>query len=312
MSVTPQLQELLNQIATLKITQLSIGFKPTQSNVREAFANAQRKYMTDIDYTVFALDDMIYNGKYPVPIRIYYPRLDAAFPIIVYLHGGGHMCGSITQYDGVVRKIAKITDHIVVAIDYRLSPEFAYPTGISDAKAVIKNLFTILDKRKVNYSNKSLCLMGDSAGGAMCASLVMDKDFIKSTNITHQVLLYPALDFTMSSKSFIEYKEGYFLEASKVAWYYEHYLQNNEDRRAISPLFGEFYSGMPKTLVIFADHDPLQDEAKQYYFNMKEVGASAILYKAEKVVHAFFSLEDLCKEECTKAYQQIKIFLLNR
>src|SRR5437016_842612 len=119
------IQKLLAQVEALKPILAAAGFKRNQLNVREGSSEAQRKFMTDIDHSVVAIDDVVYNGKYPIPIRIYHPRMDAILPVAFFMHGGGHVCGSVTDYDGVVRKIARSTEHIVISIEYRLSPEFA-------------------------------------------------------------------------------------------------------------------------------------------------------------------------------------------
>ena len=309
MSVAPKLQELLDQITEIKPKLAAIGFKRTQSNIREAFATAQRKYMTDIDYMVFALDDIVYNESYPVPVRIYIPRLDIDLPVAIFIHGGGHTAGSLSQYDGIARKLAKQTEHIIISIDYRLSPEFAYPTGLNDCKAVIRGLFAVLDERRIKYKDNGLTLIGDSAGGALCASITQDKKLVESAQITQQVLIYPSLDYTLSSQSIEKYAVGYYLEKATIEWYFSNYCQGKVDRRAMSPVYGEFHSTMPATLVVSGGYDPLQDEAKLYYNNMIKAGARAELLHLDNVIHAYLSLEDLCKDECARTYQEISKFL---
>lgn len=309
MSVAPKLQELLERITEVKPKLAAIGFKRTQANVREAFATAQRKYMTDIDYMIFALDDIVCNEGYPVPIRIYIPRLDIDLPLAIFIHGGGHTAGSLSQYDGVARKLAKQTGHIIVSIDYRLSPEFTYPTGLNDCKAAISGVYAVLDERRVKYKDNGLALIGDSAGGALCASITQDRKLLQSTPITRQVLIYPSLDYTLSSQSIEKYAVGYYLEKSTIEWYFSNYCPITVDRRTISPVYGEFHSAMPATLIVSAGYDPLQDEAKHYYDNMIKAGASAELLHIDNVIHAYLSLEDLCKDECARTYQEINNFL---
>lgn len=310
MGVSPQLQVLLDQISAVKKVLLAAGFKRTQTNIREAFANVQRIYMTDIDYTIFAVDDIVYNDKYPVAIRIYNPNPAIFLPVIAFIHGGGHTGGSVSQYDGVARKLAKLTNHIVISIDYRLSPEFAYPTGLNDCKTVLKRMFQVLDERNIKYADKNIKLVGDSAGGGLCASMSMDKAFSNATKITHQVLIYPSLDYSMSSDSFNRYITGYYLETATIDWYYNNYCQNNEDRKAISPLFIDPYPEMPKTLIITPHFDPLHDEAILYYEKIINSGGQAELLEFDNMIHAYLSLEDLCKEESLKTYQKINSFLV--
>lgn len=309
MAVAPKIREFLDQLEQVKKHLQSIGYKPNQSNTREALANVTRLHMTDYNMSVLTIDDIVMNGSYPVPIRIYHPNPQEKLPVAVFLHGGGHMCGSITVYDGIVRKIAATTKHIVVAVDYRLAPEFPYPTGLEDSKVAIRGVFKVLEERKISYTGRELSIIGDSGGGALCASIVMDKEFVAVEQIKKQILIYPSVDYTNSSVSFEKYGVGYFLEKSKMEWYFNNYFQNNEDRKAKSPIYGEFYSNMPKTLVFVASHDPLIAEGTSYYQNVINVGVDAELVKLEGLIHAYLMLENLCPEECAFTYQEISKFL---
>jgi len=309
MAVLPRIQELLDNAAILKQKLAAVNFKPNQSNTREALAIMTAKYMTDIDYAIFAIDDTVLNGFYPVPVRTYIPDLTRPLPVAVFMHGGGHMSGSVSVYDGIARKLARTTGHIVISVDYRLAPEFAYPTGLEDCKAVIRNAFTILNERKIQYSGKELVLIGDSAGGALCASISMDKEFVATHLINKQVLIYPSLDYTAVLPSTDKYGEGYLLEKEKMKFYFNSYLQNGIDPKRASPLHNEFYANMPKTLVVVAEYDPLHDEGILYQQYASQVGALAELFIVPGVIHAYLMLEDLCKEECNTTYQEIIQFL---
>lgn len=309
MELKPKIQEFLGQLDKLKSYLQTINYKVNQANSREGLANITRMHMTDFDISLFTVDDVIMNGNYPVPIRIYHPKPGHALPVAVFVHGGGHVCGSVAVYDGIVRKLTTHTQHIIVSIDYRLAPEFPYPTGLEDTKAAIRGIFKILDERKIIYSSREISLIGDSGGGAFCASIAMDKEFVAIEQIKSQVLIYPSTDYTLTSASVEKYGAGYLLDKDKVAWYFDCYFQNNEDRKKLSPLYGEFYANMPETLVIVASHDPLLAEGVSYYQSVINVGANAELVTIDGVVHAYLMLENLCKEECEFTYQEIAKFI---
>lgn len=309
MAVLAKIQELLDNAAILKQKLAAVNFKPNQANTREAMAIMTAKYMTDIDYSIFAIDDTILNGFYPVPVRTYVPDLTKPLPVAVFIHGGGHMAGSISVYDGIARKLAKKTGHIIVSVDYRLAPEFAYPTGLEDCKAVVLNLFKVLDERKISYTNKQLTLIGDSAGGALCASIAMDKEFVATNLITRQVLIYPSVDYSCSLPSTDKFAEGYLLEKAKMEFYFKSYIQNSINPKEISPLHNEFYANMPGTLVIVAENDPLHDEGVLYHQYLAQVGVNSELLEVPGVIHAYLMLENLCPDECSNTYQEIADFL---
>lgn len=305
----PKLKAFLDQVNVLAEHRKKSGFKVNQTNIRESLAFIAFSYMKESDQSILAIDDTILNDKYPIPIRIYMPPQAQNLPVMVYIHGGGHTCGSITVYDKVVRKTTRLTKHIIVSIDYRLSPEFAYPTALNDCKTVIKSIFNVLDGWKINYKDKNLSIMGDSAGGALTTSIVMDKDFTLQHNIKKQVLIYPSVDYTASSESYKKYDTGYLLEIQRMEWYFNNYLQNNEDKKSVSTLFCDFYPEMPETMVVVAEYDPLHDEGILYAEKVQETGVKSEFHDVKGVIHAFFLMEDLCMDACNDAYQKISNFL---
>jgi acetyl esterase len=310
MLVKPKINELLDKIKQLKPYLDSIGYKMNQTNARESLALMTFTYMTDYNKMLFSLDDVVMNGHYPVPVRIYHPQPGTALPVAIFVHGGGHMAGGIGVYDGIVRKLCESIKHIIVSVEYRLTPEFPYPTAIEDTMAAVRSVFKVLDERKMAYTNRDLTLIGDSAGGAICASIVMNEAFVVAEKIKKQVLIYPSVDYTLTSPSMETFGAGYLLEKTKVEWYFESYFQNNENRQAASPVYSHFYKNMPQTLVVVGSHDPLITEGISYYQNVLNAGAKAELLQIDGVVHAFLMLENLCPEECAKTYQEINYFLL--
>lgn len=311
MALVPAIQEFLQIVEQSKQRLLAQGFKMNQSNTREALANMTRNYVTNYPIDLRIIDDCIQNDGYPVPIRIYIPVNVGNEPLKVglFIHGGGHMCGSITVYDGIVRHLAQTTNTIIVSVDYRLSPEFAYPIGLNDCATVAVNLFTVLNEWQINYSARELILIGDSGGGAVCATLALDRELVHRANIVTQILVYPSLDYTLTSDGIAEFGVGYLLEKSKVSWYFDNYFQHGEDRKALSPVYGKFYPQHPRTLVITAEYDPLHSEGESYYSKLAATGVEAKLSKISGVIHAFLMLENLCKAECQETYRQVAEFI---
>lgn len=311
MALVPAIKEFLAMVEQNKLRLQAEGFKLNQSDAREALANMTRTYVTEYPKKLRTIDDTIDNEGYPVPLRIYLPESAANKPLQValFIHGGGHMCGSIIAYDGIIRHLAATTNLIVVAVDYRLAPEFAYPIGLNDCEIVSMNLFSVLDRRKINYASRNLILIGDSGGGAFCATLTLKREFVKCANITTLILIYPSLDYTLNSPGIAQFGEGYLLEKSKISWYFDNYFQHDEDRKAASPLYGSIYSEMPKTLIVVGEYDPLCYEGESYYSKLLEVGVATKLIKIPGVIHAYLMLENLCPQECRDTYNCIAEFI---
>jgi acetyl esterase len=300
----PWLEDFNQQVAVL----IENGFKPTAINAREGLANLTKGLVTDIPVIAWVQDDVVINDEYIVPVRIYHPAPEQALPVLVYYHGGGHMAGSITVYDPICRKLANATQHIVVAVDYRLAPECPYPAGVNDAYAVVKNVWTTLDSRQLQYQRK-LVIAGDSGGGALVATVSGQAQFDDTVNIAKQVMIYPSLDYTMDSDSMEQNALGYLLQKSKIAWYFDNYLQNNENRQRVSPLYGRFTPALPETLLFTAEFCPLRDDGVSYCKKAKAAGVQVEHMHFPDMIHTFMNMENLVKEECAQVYQTITRFL---
>ncbi len=54
-------------------------------------------------------------------------------PAIVYFHGGGWVSGDLDSHDALCRLLAAASRCLVVAVDYRLAPEYPFPAAVDDA-----------------------------------------------------------------------------------------------------------------------------------------------------------------------------------
>ena len=306
--VSAKLRPWLESLNILLAGLLADGFKPTPTNAREALANLTKGMVTDIPDIAWCQDDLIQGRGYDVPVRIYHPEPSMELPLLVYFHGGGHMAGSVTVYDPICRKMAHATQHIVVSVDYRLSPECPYPAAVNDAYHAVKEVWLTLKRRQLSFQRR-LSIAGDSAGGALCATVAHLAQFDSSIAIHRQAMIYPSLDCTMSFKSLQQNAVGYLLQKDKIAWYFDNYFQHSENRKTVSPLYMEFSQQLPESLVITAEFCPLRDEGFAYIEKIRQVGVEAEHLHFDDMIHAFLNLENLVKEECDTVYLRIAEFL---
>jgi acetyl esterase/lipase len=308
--VSVELRQWLDQYNPMMADLVAKGFKATPTNAREGLAALTFGLVTERPEIAWVQDDLVASGAcgYAVPVRIYHPAPEAELPVLIYYHGGGHMAGSVSVYDPICRKLAQATGHIVVSVDYRLSPECPYPAGLTDAVQVAKNLWTTLEGRKLNHQRR-LAIAGDSGGGALCASVAHLTQFDAGVEIRRQVLIYPSLDYTMSSPSVAENGTGYLLEKERIAWYFDNYFQQCEDRKRASPLFMEYTAALPETLVVTAQFCPLRDEGAAYAAQVKAAGPYVEHLHLDDMIHAFMNMENLAKKACATVYRRTAEFL---
>lgn len=285
------------------------GYRLTATSAREVLDAITHRFVTAVPEVALVRDELIPGPDYRVPVRVYHPQPAQALPVALFIHGGGHVSGSVSLYDPICRKLALASGRIVVSIEYRLAPECPYPAGLKDAMASVKRVFPLLERLALQFTPR-VALIGDSGGGALCATVAHLSQHDAGVEIDRQVLIYPSLDYTLSHPSVTENGQGYLLERERILWLFDAYLQNAENRRAVSPLFMEIGPRYPPTLIIAAEFDPLRDEAIAYAERLQQQGiAPTQLLRMPGLIHAFLNLEDLVPDACRQAYAAIGDFL---
>jgi len=213
--------------------------------------------------------------------------------IIIYVHGGGWVLGSVNSYTNFCKELSDKTKKMVLLIDYRLAPEYKYPAGLNDCYDVIKLIMDNIDKLDINY--KDICLMGDSAGANLVASVSLKASKTKEIKIYKQILIYPSLQSDYSNetkyKSVITKGKDYFFTQSKLEEYISLYVKNSNDLKDpyAFPLNKKIITSQPKTLIITADNDPLRDEGKKYAKRLKFWLNDVKYFNFEGAMHGFLT-----------------------
>lgn len=226
-----------------------------------------------------------------VPVRISVP-VNPQPGALVYLHGGGWVIGTLDTFDNVCRSLANRTRMTVVAVDYRLAPEHPYPAALEDIESV---LHWIGRGGAGEFAQTGpLVVAGDSAGGNLAASIGLRARGRNGRSIDALVLIYPITDATMSTESMNEFGDGLYLTADAMQWYWRCYLQDrmaSRDHRA--SVLHEPLNGLPPTLVITAEFDPLRDEGEAFAARLAVAGNSVALRRFDGMIHGFFRFTGL-------------------
>lgn len=249
------------------------------------------------------LDVKIYNEDYEVPVRLYFPNEQAmekginkghSYAVLLFFHGGGWVTDSVENYDRVCSQMVQSTGQIVVSVEYRLAPEYPFPTGLMDCYTAAKALYT--NRFILNTEPEKITIVGDSAGGNLAAAVSLmarDKgEFMPN----RQILIYPALNncYTEESpyRSVKENGEDYLLTAVKMENYISLYQRSPEDRDNpyFSPLQEKNLKDLPDTLILTAEFDPLRDEGEEYARRLQEAGNNVELHRIPGALHGFFAL----------------------
>ncbi|MEM7465885.1 MAG: alpha/beta hydrolase [Pseudomonadota bacterium] len=225
----------------------------------------------------------------PLALRIYTPPSGGEHGALVFFHGGGWAVGDLDTHDHVCRYLCGHADIVVIAVDYRLAPEHSFPNAIDDCEFATR--WTFDNVARLGIKPDCIGVGGDSAGGnlaAACCFAFRDT----ALELRHQLLIYPACDFTATHPSMAENGEGYLLTTNAMHQFTNWYLPNADEQRNFraSPQLATSHAGLPSATIITAGYDPLRDEGLCYAETLKEAGVPVESLCYEGMVHGFLRM----------------------
>jgi len=223
--------------------------------------------------------------------RLYRPAgAPAKSPLLVFYHGGGFVLGGLDSHDAAVREVADRLGAVVLAIDYRLSPEHRAPAAIEDAFDAYQWARAHADELGVDAARVGAG--GDSAGGNLTAALAHVCKDRGAPQPVVQWLLYPATDLTCSFPSHRLFAAGFVLESKRIDWYLDQYTRSRADRTdpLISPHYRTDFAGLAPAVILTAGFDPLRDEARAYADKLEAAGVPVDYTCARTLVHGFLNM----------------------
>lgn len=246
-----------------------------------------------------------------VPVRIYTPTDAQAHGLLIYFHGGAFFLGSLNTHDHVARWLAKDSGLKVISVGYRLAPEAAFPAGLDDSYGVVG--WALEQAETLGWDGGTFALAGDSSGGTFVAAVAAMAHDDAVNTISHQVLFYPSLDLDFDVERYASLRDnavGYGMETAGLKPFNAFYLDSGADASdpRVSPIKRENFSGLPKTLIITAEFDPLRDEGELYGQRLKDAGVDVTVTRYDGVGHGFVQHFGWLPE-CYRAIEQAAEFM---
>lgn len=199
---------------------------------------------------------------------------------IVYFHGGGFVMGGLDSHDDVCAEICAATGYDVIAVDYRLAPEHRHPAMFDDALAATRHVLAM--------NSLPLLLCGDSAGGNLAAAVAHALRGV-TERIAGQLLIYPALGGDLASGSYVQHAAAPMLSRDDVIFYETIRVEGQPpcDDPTYAPLMDREFAGLPPTVVISAECDPLSDDGRDYCERIAAADGGAHWINEPGLVHGY-------------------------
>jgi len=250
-----------------------------------------------------------------VEVRIVKPSgATGVLPAVLYVHGGGWVLGNAGTHDRLVRELAVGAGAAVAFVEYDRSPEAHYPVAIEQAYASAR--WITRDGLAEGLDGSRLAVAGDSVGGNMAAALTLLAKQRGDVTFVHQSLYYPVTDAAQDTESYREFAGGPFLTARSMAWYWDAYLPERDQRTAltVSPLRATLddLADLPEAFVIVDENDVLRDEGEAYARKLTAAGVRTTSVRFNGICHDFMMLNPLRSTAATTAAVEQAVHVLRK
>jgi len=212
--------------------------------------------------------------------------------MLVWMHGGG----DLDSDDPLLQKLATELRISIVNVDYRLAPEFPFPTGLNDSYEALK--WASMHAPELNADiTKGFILGGISAGANFTAVLAhcARDDPILHGKLTGQLLLLPTVvhadavpeQYKSELLSMEQNKDAPLLGKSLMNTIYNLYGITDPADPKMSPLLFPSHKNLPPAHIQVCGWDPVRDEALLYEKVLKEQSVKTSLEVYPGVPHGF-------------------------
>ncbi len=221
-----------------------------------------------------------------IPIRIYRALPADDLPLLLFMHGGGFVMGNLDTHDDLARELTAAIGCVTISVDYRLAPEHPYPAAVDDCYYALQ--WSAGRARDLGANPDELVVIGDSAGGNLAAVTAMRVRDEGGPDIAAQILIYPVADM---SGPMLPAPDGnfYILSPETRKFFNEAYLSDPAQATlpTVSPGLAEDLSGLPRTLVITAEYDPLCSQGEALAERYRQDGVRVTHSRYDGAIHGF-------------------------
>jgi len=252
----------------------------TIAQQRDVYDQMCRAFFAGYPKAISSVDRVVDTGDRRIPVRVYDEHGTEPESICLYFHGGGFVVGGLESHDDVCAEICDATGFRVISVDYRLAPEHLHPASFRDCLAAFEHVAAT--------TNLPIVLCGDSAGGNLAAAVTHYVRHHERAPVG-QVLIYPGLGGATDQGSYLTHAEAPMLTTRDTLYYAN--LRGGGFNWSTDPRFAPLndtdFTGLPPTIVVSAECDPLSDDGRHYRDKIIAAGGKAIWNNEPGLVHAY-------------------------
>ena len=263
-----------------------------QPKPQEILTGLQNRTTVDMSGVTTVEKTITQDGR-SVKLYIMTPQQTSAKPgVLLFIHGGVWIVGNFQNHQRLLRDLVVGSGQVGVFVEYTPLPEAVFPTQLEESYAALK--WVAAHAGEFGADGTRIAVAGNSVGGNMTAALTLMAKDRKGPKITYQVLFIPATDASVDTDSYHEFGTGRFLARGFMKYGWDLYAPDQKTRNNpyVSPLraSSDELKGLPPTLVITAENDPLRDEGEAYGRKLMDAGVSVTITRYNGMIHDFVLL----------------------
>ena len=223
--------------------------------------------------------------------------------ILLYLHGGGFIMGSMRTHRIMLAHISGAAKARVLGLDYRLAPEFIFPAQVDESVTAYRWLLS-------NGANpKKIVIGGDSAGGGLMMATLVALRYLGEPMPAEGVGISPWVDLESKGKSFITNAQvDPLLQRDMLLQMANVYLGGKDPRAPLaSPIHADL-TGLPPLLLQVGSIETLLDDSKEWARQAKAAGVEVELDVWDGMPHVWHLFAPILPE-ARQAIQRIGEFI---
>lgn len=229
-----------------------------------------------------------------VTADIVVPKGDGPFPVLVYLHGGGWICGSPATHRKLAHRFAE-AGYLVFNVDYRMAPEHPFPTPFDDCVEAVR--WVSREAGRWGGDVSRIAIGGDSAGGNLSAATAIALADDPAVDIKAALLIYGVFDFASmdlatgaqdvapemaeAGPKLVELMVGSYLGSERL----DAVLADPR----VSPIHRA--AALPPSHIVCGDMDPLVEQAKVLAETLEKAGVTHEFFVEAGMPHGYAQME---------------------
>ena len=227
-------------------------------------------------------------SPHPGSINIYFympkgyqqRKAEQKYPLLVHFHGGGFTLGCATDDCRWFGAVLETIDAIIATVDYRLAPEYPFPTAVDDGTDAILWLVSQASKMGIDL-DAGITISGFSAGGNLAFTVPLKLYEIGAVlPISAIVSWYPPTNYTITrtERNKTNPRPDLGLPDYLTSLFDQSYIYPPEYAHdvLVSPALAtdiQLIDALPRDIWIYTcEYDDLCDEGKKFAERLRDLG----------------------------------------